>query len=56
MNVQSISRSLSDLETPWLALGIFEDATEPPLAVRDLALSRFDWPPPGLEGPGRWPR
>lgn len=38
MNVQSISRSLSDLETPWLALGIFEDATEPPLAVRDLAL------------------
>lgn len=38
MNVQSISRPLSAIETPWLALGIFEDATEPPIAVRDLAL------------------
>lgn len=41
MNVQSISRPLSAIETPWLALGIFEDATEPPLTVRDLALGEL---------------
>ncbi|SIN77791.1 leucyl aminopeptidase [Singulisphaera sp. GP187] len=41
MNVQSIRRSLSAIETPWLALGIFEGESEPPLAVRELALGEW---------------
>ncbi|WP_406699612.1 leucyl aminopeptidase [Singulisphaera sp. Ch08] len=41
MNVQLISRPLNTIETPWLALGIFEDDSEPPIAVRDLALGEW---------------
>jgi leucyl aminopeptidase len=41
MNVQSIRQPLSAVESQWLAVGIFEDSTEPPAAVRDSALGEL---------------
>src|SRR4051812_20635421 len=38
MNVQSIRRSIVELETHWLALGVFDDASEPPASVKGVPL------------------
>src|SRR4051812_3981266 len=38
MNVQSIRRPIVELQTQWLALGVFDDASEPPAAVKGTPL------------------
>lgn len=38
MNIQSIRRPLSVLETPWLVVGLFDDGPEPPASTKDLPL------------------
>src|SRR4051794_11011462 len=41
MNVQSTRQPLSAVESQWLAVGIFEDSTEPPISLRDSALGEL---------------
>ncbi|MHC5538696.1 M17 family peptidase N-terminal domain-containing protein, partial [Singulisphaera rosea] len=38
MNIQSILRPLSALETPWLVVGVFDDGLEPPASTKELPL------------------